>query len=559
MPGFHLSVSTLGRSAGRSACAASAYRAAELVRDPRTGLVHDYRRKEGVEHNEILAPPVAPVWIRDRRRLWGEVELKEKRKDARTAREITVALPHELKPQERLVLLREWLREEVVGRGMVADLAVHRPSERGDHRNAHAHILLTTREVNADGFGKKVRDWDDVELVTGWRESWAAHANRALERAGHDTRVDHRSLRDQRQAAIERGDWSGALAADRIPTRHQGPAATAMLRRGESVDRSRDERRDQPGLASNRPTSDEARADGSGAVRRDRPVADDLARSLDRLHAAARGTAGLADRVREAVGRVLDRAREAFERARAALAAAIERVATSKPPVPQEATVRGAARTEERSGASPPASPPIGPQALPGSLPEPVRAEVERQGKRVAQLQAEIAATPLYEWSRSIMELGLVVAQQLARPDIAVAQHALLARLDDLLPRSVAASVDPSHPDWARRGAIEAEIDDIYGQLYDLRYGAGSRSSLGSLSYLRNPELERSLHEWHKAAGRGSPLTAEGLRRLGAEGAGVSALEKLTREVSPTLAPDRMRAALERLPALAALTPRRLR
>lgn len=53
---YHLSASVIGRSSGRSATAASAYRSAGLVHDARTGETHDYSRKAGVELAMILAP-----------------------------------------------------------------------------------------------------------------------------------------------------------------------------------------------------------------------------------------------------------------------------------------------------------------------------------------------------------------------------------------------------------------------------------------------------------------------------------------------------------------------
>jgi len=91
-----------------------------------------------------------------------------------------------------------------VDRGMVADIALHAPGREGDERNQHAHILLTTREVDAEGFTTKNRDWNKVEVLEGWREAWARDSNAALERAGIEDRVDHRTLVAQRDEALER-------------------------------------------------------------------------------------------------------------------------------------------------------------------------------------------------------------------------------------------------------------------------------------------------------------------------------------------------------------------
>ena len=100
---FHLSVKPISRSAGRSATGAAAYRAGEKIEDLRTGEIHDYRRKGGVESADLVLPNGAPVWASDRSKLWNAAELAEKRKDACVAREYEVALPSELSPVERQI------------------------------------------------------------------------------------------------------------------------------------------------------------------------------------------------------------------------------------------------------------------------------------------------------------------------------------------------------------------------------------------------------------------------------------------------------------------------
>ena len=144
---YHLRVSVISRSQGRSATAAIAYRVAERIADRRTGLVFDYAAKAGVEHTEILAPSHAPDWVSDRSELWNRVEEAETRKNSQVAREVRVALPAELTHAERVELVRGFASEQFVDRGMVADVALHAPGRDGDDRNHHAHILLTTREV----------------------------------------------------------------------------------------------------------------------------------------------------------------------------------------------------------------------------------------------------------------------------------------------------------------------------------------------------------------------------------------------------------------------------
>ena len=213
---YHLRATMISRSQGRSATAAAAYRVAERIEDRRIGLTFDYAARGGVDHTEILAPDHAPDWVRDRSELWNRVEEAETRKNSQVAREVRVALPAELTHAQRLELVREFVRSQFVDRGMVADIALHAPGRIGDERNHHAHILLTTREVDAEGsvsdggsvprggFTTKNRDWNKVEVLEGWREAWARDSNAALERAGIEDRVDHRTLVAQRDEALER-------------------------------------------------------------------------------------------------------------------------------------------------------------------------------------------------------------------------------------------------------------------------------------------------------------------------------------------------------------------
>ena len=246
---YHLRATMISRSHGRSATAASAYRVAERIEDRRTGLVFDYAARGGVDHTEILAPDHAPDWVRDRSELWNRVEESETRKNSQVAREVRVALPDELTHAQRVELVREFVRSQFVDRGMVADIALHAPGREGDERNHHAHILLTTREVGEDGFTTKNRDWNKVEVLEGWREAWARDSNAALERAGLEDRVDHRTLVAQRNEALElasaareRGDEGAelhetvrAMSLDRPPLPQLSLGAWQLKERGIEV------------------------------------------------------------------------------------------------------------------------------------------------------------------------------------------------------------------------------------------------------------------------------------------------------------------------------------
>jgi ATP-dependent exoDNAse (exonuclease V) alpha subunit len=236
---YHATIKIISRSAGQSSIAAAAYRSASWINDERTGAKHDYSRKGNVTHSEIMAPEGAPAWAFDRARLWNAVEAAEKRKDSQLAREIEVALPRELTRDAGVELVRSFVREKCVDHGMVADFSIHEP-EAGDGLNQpHAHIMLTMRRIDGDGFGKKATEWNpefgkkdgkayvaDTSPLVNLREAWAEHVNLALERdelargiePGTWERVDHRSLEEQ--------------GIDREPTVHLGPQATAMEREG---------------------------------------------------------------------------------------------------------------------------------------------------------------------------------------------------------------------------------------------------------------------------------------------------------------------------------------
>jgi len=241
MASYHLSATIIGRSDGRSAVAAAAYRSGSVLTDPETGQVHDYNRKGGVVTAFIVAPEGAPEWATDRASLWPAVHAKESRKNSQLARELTLALPNELPVTEAEALVRAWVADECASRGMIADVAIHNPTPRpGQSRNQHAHVMLTMRPLDAataDGWAKvKERGWNSPETLEAWRETWAEAQNTALERAGAADRVDHRSLEDQHAAAIEAGDDLLANMLDRPPEPRLGLVAGIIDRRaGEPV------------------------------------------------------------------------------------------------------------------------------------------------------------------------------------------------------------------------------------------------------------------------------------------------------------------------------------
>jgi len=237
MASYHLSVKTIKRSAGRSAPAAAAYRSGSVIACDREGRVHDYSAKQGVEACFILAPEGAPGWVQDRAALWNAAEARETRKNSVTAREWELALPAELGAEDRAALVRAFGAALVARYGIAVDVALHGPHREGDQRNHHAHVLTTTRAIGAGGFGDKTRVLDAAKTggseIEAMRALWAGMQNRALERAGEEIRVDHRSLEVQREAAQVRGDDRAAEALDRAPEVKLGPAVNAMERRAQ--------------------------------------------------------------------------------------------------------------------------------------------------------------------------------------------------------------------------------------------------------------------------------------------------------------------------------------
>lgn len=238
----HFPVKIVKRSKGRSAVEAAAYRSGTKMTNEWDGQTHDYTRKRGVVHTEIMLPPHAPQEFFDRSTLWNSVEQIEKAKDCQLARDIEAALPRELSREQQLALIRSFVKDTFVDKGMCADFALH---DKGNG-NPHVHILLTVRPLKESGaWGAKCRkvydldergqripdgkggwknhredttDWNDKGNVELWRKAWADYVNRAQAAIGLSDRIDHRSYKRQ--------------GIDKIPSVHLGVAAFQMEQRG---------------------------------------------------------------------------------------------------------------------------------------------------------------------------------------------------------------------------------------------------------------------------------------------------------------------------------------
>lgn len=258
---YHCSVKIIGRKNGRSAIGSAAYRTGEKLHNEYDGMIHDYSQRQGVEYTEVMLCDNAPANYKDREVLWNEVEKIEGGKRSQLAREIEVALPNELNKEQQIELVREYVRENFVDKGMSADIAIHS----GKHRhkatngyddefedknikkdNPHAHIMLTMRPMNEDGTwgnkskkiyqvdknGERIKlksgewksykqdlvDWNKKETLKEWRRNWANTVNKTLEKNGHENRIDHRSYEEQ--------------GINQIPTKHEGVIARQIDKRG---------------------------------------------------------------------------------------------------------------------------------------------------------------------------------------------------------------------------------------------------------------------------------------------------------------------------------------
>lgn len=214
---FHLDVKSISRSQGRSSVSAAAYRAGEKINDSRQGIEFDFSKKQGIAHSSILTPKNTPTELSKRASLWNTVESVEKRKDARLAQEIMIALPKELTLEQNIKLAEQFCKQELTDKGLIADLNLHFDNK----ENPHVHILIPTREINSEGFGKKHSVLRDIHFPTTVRRNWQDLANQKLFELGHDTRIDCRSLKDR--------------GIDLEPNKHLGANVSHAVAKGSAV------------------------------------------------------------------------------------------------------------------------------------------------------------------------------------------------------------------------------------------------------------------------------------------------------------------------------------
>lgn len=176
-----------------SSVAFAAYRSGQLLEDHELGKSFDFSNRHGIGFTTIVSPEGSPDWTNDRSMVWNAVQKKDTRINSQLARECLLSLPNELSAEAAIQLVLEYVNECFVSIGMIADIAIHFPSKELGDENLHAHIMLTTRVIESDGFGLKVREWDDHSNVEHWRSSISNLTNLYLEREGLELRVSHKS------------------------------------------------------------------------------------------------------------------------------------------------------------------------------------------------------------------------------------------------------------------------------------------------------------------------------------------------------------------------------
>ncbi|WP_410695333.1 MobQ family relaxase [Citrobacter freundii] len=200
---YRLEMQNVSRANGVSSVAKAAYRHRSVMIDKRTGEIHGEKsaNRDDLVYAEILAPDNTPDFlIKSSNDLWGFVEQTEKRKDARTAKEFKITLAKELSNEQNIALMKDFLLKSFVDKGIICDFVLHNDK---DNKNPHAHVMITTREIKPDGFGKKVREWDEEKTLHEWRKDWAKVQNQHLKKLGLKSRVSHRTLEEQKNIMID--------------------------------------------------------------------------------------------------------------------------------------------------------------------------------------------------------------------------------------------------------------------------------------------------------------------------------------------------------------------
>ena len=232
---YSLNVSVISRADGHSSVAASAYRRGISLTDEQTGKTHDYSKRNTPIYNEISIPENAPQWVKDLKilneqtpekaasLLWNAVEEKEPQWNSELSREYRIALPIELTAIENVELVRSFVESTFSSQGIISDWSIH-----FDAGNPHVHIMNSTRLLEDEGFGNKIRKLPKLKFLYEVRQAWENHANHALRQKGLEVRIDRRSNKE-RGIALK-------------PTKHLGKSVIDQERRGIKTERMKEMR-----------------------------------------------------------------------------------------------------------------------------------------------------------------------------------------------------------------------------------------------------------------------------------------------------------------------------
>ncbi|MDE7479150.1 MAG: MobA/MobL family protein [Lachnospiraceae bacterium] len=210
---YHLEAKIISRGTGRSVVAASAYMSCSKLYNDYDGIEHDYTRKHGLVHQEIMLPANAPPEWADREKLWNAVEEAEKTKDSRLAREFVVALPIELSKDDWVDLLRRYIRDNFVSEGMCADFAIHDT----DGHNPHAHIILTVRPLDENGKWQHKTEKEYLCARNGEEQGFTAAEFKSAQKCGWEKQYQYKVGRKKMYMTPSEADATGYERVSKYP------------------------------------------------------------------------------------------------------------------------------------------------------------------------------------------------------------------------------------------------------------------------------------------------------------------------------------------------------
>lgn len=239
--------SIVKRSKGQSAVDAASYISRSVLVSEYDGKTYRPKYHEDLVHCEINLPEYVPEEWLDRAVLWNFVELNEKQKNAQLCRTLKAALPNDWSYELAEETVRDYVQRNFVSKGMCADWAIHDSVNQNGIHNLHFHLMLTLRPVEENGKwgakqrkeyildkdGNKIRnksgrgfksravdvnDWNEKGNSRKWRKDLTDTINVVNDRIGLPEYWEHRSFKE--------------LGLEQEPTRHLGPIASALERKG---------------------------------------------------------------------------------------------------------------------------------------------------------------------------------------------------------------------------------------------------------------------------------------------------------------------------------------